>query len=144
MNIDELIGKAFITQNDEWYGGIQKLTEYLPDELKIGKATPIAEDEGGNIFLLKDEKVFFWDHEADEVIELASSFNVFKAGCVEEPEVQFNPDQVGSAWVDPKFAKEMGIDAPKDGWKKSPNNTLKSFPVLTVTFRTLRALRPLS
>ena len=78
MNIDDLVGKVFITEKNEWYGSVRKLGDNLPADLDIGNTIPFAEDECGNLFILKDESVCFWDHETDEIFELASSFNHFK------------------------------------------------------------------
>ena len=80
-----------------------------------------AEDECGNAFLTDaDGRVAFWDHETDELVELASSHQAFARACAEPAPVALDPKQVKSVWIDPAFAKELGIEVPADGWKKKP------------------------
>jgi hypothetical protein len=81
----------------------------------------LAEDEAGNAFLADPNgRIAFWDHETDDLVELASSFQAFADGCSEPSPVELDPKQVKSVWIDPAFAKELGIDVPADGWKKKP------------------------
>jgi hypothetical protein len=62
----------------------------------------------------------FWDHETDELTTLADSWEVFENGCKEPESIALDESNVVSAWIDPEFAKQLGIVAPKDGWKKRP------------------------
>lgn len=118
MDIQKIIGKTFIDKNDDWYGSIRELSEPLPTDVDVGNAVPFAEDECGNLFVLKNSKAFFWDHETNELLELASSLNDFIAGCVDTPEVKLDSRQVISAWINPEFAKGLGVKSSKDGWIK--------------------------
>ena len=120
MNIDDLIGKVFIADNGDPFGDIRKLDNSMPADLDIGDAIPLAEDTSGNLFLLRDESICFWDHETGEIHELASSFEVFRNGCANKHEADLNADAVESAWIDPEFAEEQGVDAPKNGRIKKP------------------------
>ncbi len=68
------------------------------------------------------------DQESDyKITKLAESYEAFLLGLEgDEAFVVVEPDQaqVKSVWVDPKFAKKMGIDAPADGWIKRRNENL--------------------
>jgi len=57
-----------------------------------------------------NQEVRFWDHETGESTVLAQSAGEFIAGCVAPSEVELEPGQVKSVWVDPEFAKKFGID----------------------------------
>lgn len=72
-----------------------------------------------------EPSVVFIDQESDYKITLvAKTFNEFIQGL--EPDdildssddVELDDDQVDSAWIDPEFAKELGIEAPEDGCLK--------------------------
>lgn len=79
----------------------------------------VATDDCGNLFLLsKDGGVAFWDHETDEVVDLAENWAAFARGCGAPTEVSLDPSQVKSVWIHPEFAKQHGIEVPEDGWKK--------------------------
>jgi hypothetical protein len=81
----------------------------------------VAEDDCGNAFVVsRDGRVAFWDHETDEITELAPNWASFAERCTILKPVELDPSQVKSVWIDPAFAKEHGIDVPKDGWKKEP------------------------
>ena len=61
-----------------------------------------------------------------KITPVANSFEEFIRGLCREDlfaddEVQDIEDRVVSAWVDPDFAKEMGIECPEDGWLKKQN-----------------------
>jgi len=104
----QVFGKAFRTRDGTEYGIIRKTKEPFPEELS--ESDVIAEDGCGNYFVQTNLKVHFWDHETRESVVLAQSLNEFIAGCVAPPEVELEPGQVKSVWVDPEFAKKFGID----------------------------------
>jgi hypothetical protein len=39
---------------------------------------------------------------------------------VDPPPVELDPNQVKSVWIDPAFAKSLGMKVPGDGWVKKP------------------------
>jgi hypothetical protein len=104
----QIYGKVFRTSGGSEYGIIRKITEPFPEELS--ESDVIAEDESGNYFVQANLEVHFWDHETRESKVLAQSINEFIAGCVAPSEVELEPGQVKSVWVDPGFAKKFGID----------------------------------
>jgi hypothetical protein len=76
----------------------------------------LAEDESGNSFTkTEDGAVWFWDHETDELVHLASSVSEFVTNCTDPPPIEVNPDRVKSVWIDPNFAKSLGMKVPEDG-----------------------------
>jgi hypothetical protein len=78
-----------------------------------------AEDCCGNHFTVKkDGGMWFWDHETDDLICLASSVPKFVIHCENPSTVELSQNQVKSVWIDPEFAKSIGRKAPKDGWVK--------------------------
>ena len=79
----------------------------------------LAEDGCGNYFTkTKDGAVWFWDHETDELVRFASSVSEFISRCTDPQPVELNPDRVRSVWVDPNFAKSLGMKVPEGGWVK--------------------------
>jgi len=106
--MNEAYGKIYTTSRGEEFGIIREAKPPFPEELS--KLQVAAEDECGNYFIVIDGKVYFWDHETRENVILANSIEEFTSGCVVPTEVVLQPGQVESAWVDPEFAKEMGID----------------------------------
>ena len=106
--MNETYGKVFTTSKGEEFGIIREAETPLPEELSNLKVA--AQDECGNYFFVIDGKVAFWDHETSEKVILANSIEEFITGCVEPSEVELQPGQVESFWVDPEFANEMGID----------------------------------
>jgi hypothetical protein len=81
----------------------------------------LAEDEGGNYFAkTEDGAVLFWDHETDELVRLADSVSEFISRCSDPQPLEIDPKQVKSVWLDPKFAKSLGMKVPEDGWVKKP------------------------
>lgn len=104
----QIYGKVFRSSSGSEYGIIRKTTEPLPEELS--ESDVIAEDECGNYFVQANLEVHFWDHETRESTVLARSINEFIAGCIAPSEMELEPGQVESVWVDPEFAKRFGID----------------------------------
>jgi hypothetical protein len=102
------------------YGIFRKCGGALPSDFSITKfGTPFAEDGSGNLFTqTQNGSICFWDHETDDLTVIASSWEEFASGCVEPKAVKLKPGQVKSAWMNPEFAKKMGIEVPKDGWIK--------------------------
>jgi len=82
-----------------------------------GQWSVFAEDETGNAFVVAaDGRVAFWDHETDVVTILAPTVQAFVDGCGEPSPVELDPDRIQSVWIDPAFARELGMDVPPDGW----------------------------
>lgn len=76
-------------------------------------ALPIADDECGNLICLKYSNagwcVVFWDHETEQVFELAESFDGFLQ-CLRPfgiDDIGLKPAQVIDAWIDPDFLKSI-------------------------------------
>jgi hypothetical protein len=69
---------------------------------------PFAEDSCGNAFLLASNgRVLFWDHETDELTELACDWDSFVAGCKPPTPIDFDKFKIISAWINPDFAKKV-------------------------------------
>jgi hypothetical protein len=120
--IDGLAGLIFThPETREEYGHIRPCK---PGRARLAGGTswtPIADDDCGNAFLLSPEgAVAFWDHETNEILEIASTWPGFVAGCTEPKPVELDPSKVNYVWVDPSFAKEHGIKVDKDVFKKKP------------------------
>jgi hypothetical protein len=82
-----------------------------------------AVDDCGNAFVLNtDGSVTFWDHETEDTTLLAARWSEFVERCELPTPVELDEKQVASAWIDPDFAKEMGLNVPNDGWVKPPSN----------------------
>ena len=56
---------------------IENIYKYYPLESSDTTLIPFASDPAGNYFVIKDGKVFLWDHETDETIFLANTFTDF-------------------------------------------------------------------
>lgn len=125
MNVPvaEVVGLDFTdAATQRTYGTIRRLEKTTRNHpaLKTG-FLPFAEDECGNAFLVAgDGRVLFWDHETDDVLCLADTWDAFRNGCHKPEPVTLDPAQVKSVWINPEFAKKMGIDVPADGYKKKP------------------------
>src|SRR6185503_19571317 len=82
-----------------------ELASRLPPQM-----IPIALVEGGNLVLLHlgDGSVHFWDHEYEQSLALAQTFDEFIGGLRPfDPEpVQLRPGQVKSVWIDPSLLDE--------------------------------------
>lgn len=82
----------------------------------------LAEDGCGNYFTkTKDGAVWFWDHESDELVSLAGSVSEFISHCTDPQPVELDSGRVKSAWINPDFAKSLGMKVPPDGWVKKPS-----------------------
>ena len=100
-------GKVFKNEKEEEFGIIRETKPPYPAELSGAKV--LAEDECGNYFIEIDSEVLFWDHETNEQKILSSSLSEFVSGCEALSEVELEPGQVESVWVDPEFAEKFGI-----------------------------------
>lgn len=105
--MDKIFGQVFTNSDGEEYGVIRKTKAPFPSEIAMENI--IAEDECGNYFIQKNNYIYFWDHELNELIQLANSLREFKAGCDKPKEVNIEDSEVISVWVDPEFAKRHGI-----------------------------------
>jgi len=81
--------------------------ENLPE-----KAYPVAWAECGDCIFINEARggaVFFWEHETEEIIEVAPSFAAFLE--LLEPfdvnSIKLKPGQVKRVWVDPGFLKSQ-------------------------------------
>jgi hypothetical protein len=120
-DLSAIFGKQFDSKlTGASYGVFRDCGTDLPANFSVGKfGTPQTEDGCGNLVTeMQDGSICFWDHETDELTVIANSWEEFAIGCVPPREVKLEPGQVESAWVNPEFAKKMGIAVPKDGWIK--------------------------
>ena len=84
----------------------------------------LAEDSSGNYFAAStDGAVWFWDHEVGSAIFLAASAPEFIERCISPEDLELDPALVKSAWIDPSFAKSLGVAHPEDGWIKKLGQT---------------------
>jgi hypothetical protein len=121
--LDFTLGKAFIHPlTKEQYGPICRSSRTYFSKFDGTSFEALAEDSGGNYFTTtEDGAVCFWDHETDDLVRLASSVSEFANHCIERPPVELNPSQVKSVWINPAFAKSLGVKVPEDGWVKKPS-----------------------
>ncbi|MCU4676572.1 SMI1/KNR4 family protein [Catenovulum sp. 2E275] len=105
--MNRAFGKVFKSENGVEYGIIRKGN--LPFPKVLSNSNVLAEDDCGNYFVLLNEAVCFWDHETGESKILSGSVNDFVSRCSSPKEVELEPGQVESAWIDPEFAKQFGI-----------------------------------
>ena len=52
---------------------------FYPLDSANGNLVPFASDSAGNYFVIKDGKIYLWQHESDATIFLAESFSAFLA-----------------------------------------------------------------
>lgn len=119
QSISPVFGKEFDSKlTGVSYGVFRECGTRLPEGFSATKfGAPLAEDSCGNLVTLsRAGSVCFWDHETDEFTVIASSWEEFASGCVSPKEAKLEPGQVKSAWIDPDFAKSIGISVPRDGW----------------------------
>ncbi len=111
FDLSEVIDRVFVSKSGDEFGPIRE-SDSGPDELPTGWEA-IAEDSCGNYFVLSEsQRIAFWDHETAELEVLADDFAAFVTGCIEEKEVELDPSNVISVWIDPDFAAEQGISVP--------------------------------
>jgi len=122
--LNAVLGKVFLHPvTKESYGRIRPPLTSTNFSTSDGSSFDVlAEDGSGNYFTTKEDgAVWFWDHETDDLVPLASSVPEFFAHCVDPPPVELDSSEVKSAWIDPTFAKSLGKEVPKDGWVKPPS-----------------------
>lgn len=56
---------------------VENIYKFCPLDSSDATLIPIASDPAGNFFVLKDGKIFFWNHETDETMLLANTFTEF-------------------------------------------------------------------
>jgi hypothetical protein len=95
---------------EDWYG----VRHLLPPEKwrkrrKMFSAYDVfAEDECGNEFLLDGKhRVFFWEHETNNLKQISDSILNFLSGLSPTPEVNLKPGQVKHAWINPEFKAKL-------------------------------------
>ena len=102
--LDAVDGKVFVSPGtQEGYGPIGvPLGPTSFSTLDGTSFNALAEDPCGNYFTLKaDGGVWFWDHETDDMVQLASSVSEFIAHCGDAPLVELDPSRVKKVWIDP-------------------------------------------
>ena len=120
-DISPVIGLVFVTNSGDEYGIIREAQSEIEHPVTAIGLKHIADDESGNAFARQtDGSIVFWDHETDDVTELARDWDAFIAGCTAPTPAQLDQQDIRSAWIDPEFAKEQGVDAPPNGWLKKP------------------------
>jgi hypothetical protein len=119
--LKSVIGKAFLNpRNNVEYGPIRLEDPAVRfSTLDGSEYAAFASDCCGNHFTtLADGSVWLWDHETDDLDKIADSISEFSQRCAVTEPVKLTEDQVSSAWVDPVFAKSIGMNVPEDGWVK--------------------------
>ena len=119
--LQTIIGKQFVHPSTKMSYGLFRLPEKpgFFSTLNGQQYTVLAEDDCGNyITEMQDGSVCFWDHETDAMDKLSPSISEFISGCSDAEPIKLDPSQVKSAWIDPEFAKSLGIEAPTNGWVK--------------------------
>jgi hypothetical protein len=76
------------------------------------QAYPVAWAEGGNYVFVDDGNsgaVFFWDHETQELTQLAPDFGAFLdlLEPFDSMKIDLKPGQVKKVWIDPEFLKRL-------------------------------------
>lgn len=120
-DISSIKGKEFVSPITKIsYGIHEAFSGPLPEGLSAEIfGQPFAWDGCGNLFTENDKKeICFWDHETDELLVIAETWDAFHSGCVEPKSVELEEGQVISAWIDPEFARQLGIDVPSKEQKK--------------------------
>ena len=56
---------------------IENVFAFYPIDSENGKIVPFASDPAGNLFVIKEGKIFLWLHESDTTVFLAESFSAF-------------------------------------------------------------------
>ena len=105
--MNRAFGKVFKSEAGVEYGVIRKAEAPFPEVLVTSHV--LAEDDCGNYLVLLNEAVCFWDHETGVNEILSESVDDFVSRCSVPEEVELEPGQVESAWIDPEFAKQFGV-----------------------------------
>ena len=69
--------KEFKTLLSFNHSDIENIYKYFPLDSVNSALVPFASDPAGNFFVLKDNKIFFWNHETDETVFLADTISDF-------------------------------------------------------------------
>jgi hypothetical protein len=120
-DIKTIEGLVFLCSSEgQEYGPLRSLDAADNSTVALPEGSvPFAEDECGNFFIMtRNGQVGFFDHETDHHVVLAENWDQFVTGCRPATPITLDPSQVRSAWIDPEFARKLGLDAPKDGWVK--------------------------
>ena len=56
---------------------IENVFAFYPLDSASGKLVPFASDPAGNLFVVKDCKIYLWLHETDTIVFLSESFSSF-------------------------------------------------------------------
>ncbi len=56
---------------------IENIFKFYPLDSKDQTIIPFASDPTGNFFVLKNNKIYLWNHESDSLSFLADSFSIF-------------------------------------------------------------------
>ncbi|HEX3657733.1 MAG TPA: SMI1/KNR4 family protein [Pirellulales bacterium] len=114
-NIESIAGKVFTDKRTgQSYGVVRAVgLKTSPQPWNALGLVVFAEDECGNAFVsASDGSIHFWDHETDDLVMLAASWNLFVEGCHLLKPTELDPRQVESVWIDPEFAKKFGLKPP--------------------------------
>ncbi len=128
--ISEAVGKDYLSpKTKEAYTILAAFDGSYPAEYsETENGKPIAEDGCGNLITTKENKaVYFWDHETDETTLIADSIEEIIEEAKDPEPVDFDESKVESSWIDPSFAKEMGIKTDEEGWIKKPKKSRWKF-----------------
>lgn len=123
IDVTPISGMVFThPDTGEEYGVVRLISSQpivVPDD---GTWIAIAEDESGNEFRFSNGAgIAFWDHETDEQICLAATWEAFCAGCGPPSTVELDSSQIKAVWVDPELARKLGRQVPPDGWVMKPD-----------------------
>lgn len=66
--------KTLLSFNEE---DIETIYKHYPLDSSDKTLVPFASDPAGNYFVVKDEKIYLWNHETDSVGYIANSFSDF-------------------------------------------------------------------
>ena len=66
--------KTLLSFNEE---DIETIYKHYPLDTSDKTLIPFASDPAGNYFVVKDEKIYLWNHETDSVDYIANSFSDF-------------------------------------------------------------------
>lgn len=120
-NVSLVCGLVFVTESGDEYGTVREPAPLERHPVTAIGLEHLADDDSGNAFARKaDGGIVFWDHETNDVINLAPHWSAFVAGCAAPSPGDLDKKNVRSAWIDPDFAQAQGLDAPRDGWLKKP------------------------
>lgn len=101
---ETIVGSVLVRRvTKESYGGVIRLphTPSVFSTLDRTSFEILAEDGCGNCFTTAfDGAVWFWDHETDPLIRVASSVSEFVSHCLHPEPVELDPSQVISDWID--------------------------------------------